>query len=371
MNIIRLIAIVKKEFRHIMRDPKTFTSAFFIPILLIFLFCDSLSLDVNDINLAVLDHDQSMQSRYLIDKLQAGGYFKPILFCRNYSEVQKALNSGEAEVAVVIQPKFGSNLLKFEGNIQILCDGANPSRSSAGSGYINMILREYFTEIMKESGKNVSLAVNPVTRVWYNPSLESKNAIVPGLIALIMAILSALLTSTAISKEWESSSMELLLSTPVSKFEIIFGKFIPYFVIGLIDCFLLIFIGTVLYKVPIKGNLFLLGFVCVVFLGGVLFQGLTLSIITKNSLVANIIALISTFLPTMILSGFVFYIPGMPKIIQYISCVVPGKYFINCARGIYAKSSDIDVLINDIIFLVIFNVIGLVVSMIKFRKKID
>ncbi|MBR0518615.1 ABC transporter permease [bacterium] len=372
MNLIRLFAIAKKEFKHILRDPKTLASAFFIPIFLIFLFCDSLSLDVNDISLAILDLDNSIQSKYLIDKLQAGGYFRATRFCKNYAEVQKALNSGEAEISIVIPAKFGSDLIKHKGNLQILADGVNPSRTTAGTSYMTLILRDFFTELLTNSGQTLGISsVNHVIRVWYNPSLESRKAIVPGLIALIMAILSALLTSTTISKEWESSSMELLLSTPVSKLEIIFGKFFPYFIIGYIDTTILICIARFLYNIPIKGNIFLLALVCIFFLGGVLFQGLTISVVTKNSLVSNILALLSSFLPTMILSGFVFYIRGMPEIIQYISCIVPAKYFINCARGIYSKASNFDVLFYDILFLFAFNVFFVLVAFVKFRKKID
>ena len=371
MNLIRLFAIVKKEFKHIMRDRKTLISAFLIPILLIFLFCDSLSLDVNDLSLAVLDLDNSSQSKYLIDKVQAGGYFKVVRYCRNYSELQKSLNSGEAELSLVIPAKFGSDLLKHKSDIQVLADAVNPSRTTAGTSYMTMILRDFFTEIMTINGNTVTAPVNPVVRIWYNPSLESNKAIVPGLIALIMAILSALLTSTTISKEWESSSMELLLSTPVSKLEIIFGKFFPYFIIGFIDITILICIARFLYNVKINGNIFLLALVCIVFLGGVLFQGLTISVITKNSLVANILALLSSFLPIMILSGFVFYIPGMPKIVQYVTYILPGKYFINCARGIYSKASDFNVLFNDILFLFVFNIFFILVAFVKFKKKID
>ena len=371
MNLIRLFAIAKKEFKHIMRDRKTLISAFLIPILLIFLFCDSLSLDVNDLSLAVLDLDNSSQSKYLIDKVQAGGYFKVVRYCRNYSELQKSLNSGEAELSLVIPAKFGSDLLKHKSDIQVLADAVNPSRTTAGTSYMTMILRDFFTEIMTINGNTVTAPVNPVVRIWYNPSLESNKAIVPGLIALIMAILSALLTSTTISKEWESSSMELLLSTPVSKLEIIFGKFFPYFIIGCIDTTILICIARFLYNVKINGNIFLLALVCIVFLGGVLFQGLTISVITKNSLVANILALLSSFLPIMILSGFVFYIPGMPKIVQYVTYILPGKYFINCARGIYSKASDFNVLFNDILFLLVFNIFFILVAFVKFKKKID
>ena len=349
MNVIRLWAIVKKEFKHIMRDRKTLISAFLIPILLIFLFCDSLSLDVNDLSLAVLDLDNSSQSKYLIDKVQAGGYFKVVRYCRNYSELQKSLNSGEAELSLVIPAKFGSDLLKHKSDIQVLADAVNPSRTTAGTSYMTMILRDFFTEIMTINGNTVTAPVNPVVRIWYNPSLESNKAIVPGLIALIMAILSALLTSTTISKEWESSS----------------------FIIGFIDITILICIARFLYNVKINGNIFLLALVCIVFLGGVLFQGLTISVITKNSLVANILALLSSFLPIMILSGFVFYIPGMPKIVQYITYILPGKYFINCARGIYSKASDFNVLFNDILFLLIFNIFFVLVAFIKFKKKID
>ena len=165
--------------------------------------------------------------------------------------------------------------------------------------------------------------------------------------------------------------MELLLSTPISKAELIVGKFIPYFIIGMIDCAILIFMGTVIYSVPIRGSLLLLFLVCSIFLTVVLLQGIAFSVLMKNSLTANLAALLSTFLPTMLLSGFVFYIPGMPWIIQYITNIVPAKYFILCTRGIYAKGIGPDSLSENIFILLLFAGILFTFVMVKLRKKID
>lgn len=372
MSFTRFFAVAAKETRHVLRDGKTLTAAFLIPVLLIFLFCDSLSLDVEDVPLAVFDQDRTPQSADLAERLEAGGCFRVVGRPSSYRELQGMLDGGLAEVSVVIPSHFGRDLLSGRCGLQVLVDGVNPSRTTAASGYVSMILEDYFAEAAggQAAGRSVK-RVNPRPRVWYNPSLESRNAIVPGLIALIMAILSALLTSTAVSKEWEGGSMELLLSTPVSKAEIIFGKFIPYFVIGAVDCSLLVLIASAVYGVQVKGSLALLALSSSLFLSGVLFQGLAISIAARNSLVANIAALLSTFLPTMLLSGFVFYIPGMPAAIRAVSCMVPGKYFISCARGVCSRASGLEFIAADLIFLALFSLIAAGIGFAAFKKRID
>lgn len=371
MNFYRLRAIIKKEIFHITRERKTLIAAFAIPVLLIFLFCDSLSLDVENISLALMDKDNSRQSRELACKFSSGGYFNIIAYPENYAEVNKLFESAGIAVCVAIPSGFSRDISRGGSSIQILVDGTDPSRSGTALNYISSIIQNYISSVSLNSDPANIKVITPEIRFFYNPSLKSKNAVIPGLIAIIMAILSALLTSVSISREWENSSMELLLSAPVSALEIIAGKFIPYFIIGLIDCFILILIGNVIYDVPIKGSFILLIAVCMIFLSSTLLQGLAISIVTRNSLVSNLVALLSSFLPTMILSGFVFCISDMPKVIQYITYLVPGKYFISCSRNLFLKAAGIEIIIVDILFLLIFNLIVFGVCLSKFKKTLD
>lgn len=371
MNISRLSAIIKKEIKHILRDPRSLISAIVLPMLLMFMYCESLNLDVDNLPMAVIDRDKTPQSRDLISKFTSSGYFYVELYSEKYEEVQGSLDRGECIVALVIPSDF-SKKIKRSGeviSVQVLLDGTEPNRSAAASNYANVIIKTFAAEIAENHGSRG--VVTPEVRVWFNPSLRSKNYIIPGVIALIMAILSALLTSTAISKEWENGAMELLISTPVSSFEIILGKFLPYFFIGLIDITILITAGYFVYGVPIKGSLLLLICLIVLFLSFCIMFGLALSSLLKSSLAANILSLLTMFLPTMLLSGFIFFIPGMPGFMQVLSSFVPAKYFILCSRAIYAKACGFDVLWPNMLVLFVFFLFFTILAIKKFKKKLD
>jgi len=373
MNFSRLYAIIKKEIRHILRDPRSFISAIVLPMVLMIIYCESLSLDVDNLPAVVMDHDKTYESRELINRFTSGGYFYITDFVDNYTAIQKSIDEGKSVVAIVIPRDFSKNIISSNSkpSVQILTDATDPNRASIASSYAQMIVREFSAAKQRQKAKIGKPFVSSETRIWFNQSLRSKNFIIPGLIALIMAILSALLTSTAISKEWENGTMELLISTPVSASEIILGKFIPYFLIGIIDAVILISAGFFIYHVPITGSLFLLTAVIILFLSLCIMFGLVLSSILKSSLAANIVSLLMMFLPTMLLSGFIFFVPAMPKPLQILSCLVPAKYFINCSRGIYAKGTGFDILWIDMLILALFFILLFIICVRKFRKKLD
>ena len=375
MNFRRLSAIIKKEVKHILRDPRSLISAIILPMLLMFMYCESLNLDVDNLSMAVIDRDKTPVSRDFISNFISSGYFRIDLYSGDYKDAQKSLDSGDCIIALVIPSDFSNKIKKGReaACVQILLDGTDPHRSAAASNYANMIAKTFATGIITENNINPGsqAGVTPEIRIWFNPSLRSKNYIIPGVIALIMAILSALLTSTAISKEWENGAMELLISTPVSSFEIILGKFLPYFFIGLLDISILITAGYFIYDVPIKGSLLLLVSVIVLFLSFCIMFGLSLSSLLKSSLASNIVSLLTMFLPTMLLSGFIFFIPGMPKFMQVLSFFVPAKYFILCSRAIYAKGCGFDVLWPNMLILFIFFLFFTLLAVKRFKKKLD
>ncbi len=378
MDLIRLFAIIKKEIRHILRDPRSLVSAIILPIGLMLIYCESLSLDVKYLPICVMNYDNSAQSRDLLERFTSSGYFSINKNVSNYRDLQESVDSGECVLGLIIPSDFGKNLksLHKTARIQALFDGSDPNRGSIGSSYSSMLVQtvsqEYLKKRLNAAGLNSgNIPAAPYLRVWFNPTLESKFFIIPGLIVLIMAILAALLTSTAISKEWENGTMELLISTPVTGPEIVFGKLIPYFVIGLIDTVLLIIMGYFIYHVPIKGSILLLSFIILLFLFGVLMTGMLISIVMKSSLIANMTSLVLMFLPTMLLSGFVFFIPAMPKFLRFISSLMPATYFTRCSHGIYLRGSSMQDLAFDIFMIIIFDIIVGIAAFFAFRKRLD
>jgi ABC-2 type transport system permease protein len=378
MNMKRLLAVIRKEMRHILRDRRSFITALLIPLMLMIAYCESLSLDVNNIPMVVLDQDRTRESRDFAGRFTSSGYFSIVKYVDNYHEMQRSIDNAQAVMGLTILRDFAKHIKLSEQKIpiQIILDGTDPNRGSISVGYTALITQFYSQEIILNKLKNMGMTVNSVPvsgkiRIWFNPSLRSKNFLVPALMALIMAILAALLTSTTVSKEWENGTMELLISTPVTAFEIVTGKFIPYFIIGIIDSIIILLLGTYVYDVPIKGSLALLALVILLFLTGMLMIGLLLSCIFRSSLMSNQFAFVATFLPTMLLSGFVFFIPGMPKALQIFSEITPARHFITCARSIFMKGSGMEVLFDHMVFLFIFDVIMIALTIRSFKKTLD
>lgn len=378
MSRRRLLAIIRKEFLHIFRDPRSLIAAIGIPVIMMFLYCYSLSLDVNRIPTAVLDLSHSSRSRDLIERFASSGYFQIQRYVQNNRELQNALDSGECVIGIVIPSRFSSLVKKISSAIpvQILVDGTDPQRGSVSMGYSMLIGQTISTELLAErmtlmgAGKIVT-PVEARPRIWYNPSLRSKNFIIPGLIAIIMAILAALLTSLTLSREWENGTMELLISTPVKPQEVIFGKLIPYFCLGLVDTIIIMLAGRFLFDVPVKGSLPLVALFVLSFLVGVLTLGIYISAVTRAQLLSSQTSMLVTYLPSIQLSGFVFYIPGMPKIIQLISYLVPARHFVTSLKGIYLKAVDLRVLWPELLFLLLFDLLILFAATRRFVKKLE
>ncbi|MHC9538443.1 MAG: ABC transporter permease [Vulcanimicrobiota bacterium] len=378
MSLTRLAAVIHKEMLHILRDRRSLVATILIPLMLMFAFCESLSLDVNNIPTVIIDYDRSPESRDFIGRFTSSGYFSIVEYVDNYRQMQRAIDRGDAVMGLSIPRDFGRKVRRADTGIpmQILLDGTDPNRGSIAAGYSALITQNFSREIIKNRFQQLGMGTSDSTiqaqvRIWYNPSLRSKNYLVPGLMAMIMAILAALLTSTTVSREWENGTMELLISTPVSVFEIIIGKFIPYFIVGAIDSVLILLLGYYVYGVPIKGSLLLLALVTTLFLSGMLMLGLFVSCAFRSSLMSNQIAFTVTYIPTMLLSGFIFFIPGMPWILQMVTQLVPARYFLTCTRSIFAKGVGLEVLGFDVFLLFVFNLLMFLLAFISFKKTLD
>jgi ABC-2 type transport system permease protein len=349
--------------------------AVLIPVLLLVLFGYALTLDVDNVHLAVWDQDKSQVSFDFLRDFGSSRYFKIIGYYDNYDELSGLIDKNSALMAIVIPEDF-SKLIRASkpAPVQLLIDGSDSSTATIALGYANSIVSRYNIQfVIKTFSRTNTEMPTPLDlrpRVWFNEELKSKNYIVPGLIAVIIMVIAALLTSLTIAREWERGTMEQLISTPVTANELILGKFLPYFAIGFFDLLIAVVMGQFMFHVPFRGNLILLFVTSGLFLCGALMLGMFISSVAKNQLMASQMAMLATFLPGFLLSGFAFPINNMPAVIRAITYVVPARYFIRILRGIYLKGVGIKVLWPDILFLIMFTFIMVALASAKFKRKV-
>jgi ABC-2 type transport system permease protein len=376
MNIRRTRAVARKEFLHILRDPRSLVMALALPILMILLFGYALTLDVDRIPTVVYDSDRSPESRELISRFQGSRYFNLLGTTDSYSAIEQKINSDECILGIVIPKDYAEDLLSGGSpQVQLLFDGSDSNTASIALGYSNGIVQSFAAElrVRAQNRMGIGKAQPPVEarlRVWYNSQLKSKNYIVPGLIALILMIVGALLTSLTLAREWEMGTMEQLLSTALRPAEIALGKMSAYFVLGLIDMTLTIVIGVAIFDVPQRGNyLFLIATGCI-FLMGSLFWGILISALTRSQLIAYQVAMLTSFLPAFLLSGFVFAIENMPIPVQVVTHIFPTRYFVTILKGIFLRGVGMEVLSLEVILLVIYAAIVFLIATRKLKQKV-
>ena len=377
MNARRLMAIARKESLHVLRDWRSLTLALAIPVILILLYGYALTLDLRYVPTAVWDQSRSPASRELIQLFSGSPYFSLASWCDSYQAVEHELKRGNVMVAIIIPSDFAEKVAANQHTaIQLIGDGSDANTSRLAMSYAStltsMYARNLTSEQMEFKGKGALKApVEMVPRAWYNPDLRSQNVLIPGIIAMVMIVVAAMLTSTTIAREWETGTMELLISTPLRAPELIFGKVVPYFLIGMADMSLAVLLGKYVFAVPIVGNAALLFVTAAIFLTGALFLGLTLSITLKSQVLANQIAIVAGFLPTLILSGFVFSIENMPKPLQFLTYIVPARYFITILRGIYLKGVGLEILWVNVLMLVLYALVMIIRANRKFSFKLE
>lgn len=376
MKLQRIKAVAKKEFLHVLRDPRSLIMGLAIPMLLLFMFGYALTLDVDRAPLMVWDQSNTSASRDFISRFTGSRYFSLTGTTDNYKDMERAIDERKALMALVIPPDFGRRVEGREpARVQAIIDGSDSNTATIALGYAEFIVAGYaqkiaMEEIQRSSGANIRppLAMEP--RVWFNTDMLSRNAIVPGLIAVIMMVIAALLTSLTVAREWESGTMEQLISTPLTGPEMIAGKLAPYFCIGLIDLALSLLVGRYIFHVPFRGDQPLLLVMSILFLCVALALGMLISIVGKSQFVASQFAMMATMLPAFLLSGFVFPIENMPLVIQWFTHIIPARYFVTILRGIYLKGVGLHVLWGEALFLAGFGAAVMTAAIWKFRKKI-
>lgn len=366
-SIKRSLSIARKEYFHILRDKYTLGIALFVPLFIVIVFGIIIDFDVKNISLGYSDKDRTQTSREVLTKLESSNYFilnKPLY---NQAHEFKALETGTIKASIEIPKKFESKILGRQGSdINILIDGAD--NSTAG------VIATYFSKIAKDLNLNYFNFSPPYelrTQFYFNGELLSSWFIVPGLTAIILALISILLTALTISKEWENGSMELLLTTPVTRLEIIVGKLIPYLIISLIALGMVLVISFLYFELPFKGSIFSFIFLSFTFLLACLAQGLLISILFKTQQVAMQISIITGLLPSLLLSGFIFPIENMPKVFQILTSILPARWYMEISRGIFLKGASFYDLALPGVVLIFLTLLLIVLAYLKFKPNLE
>lgn len=376
MKPARLAAIARKEFIHILRDPRSLGMAIAIPMLLLVLFGYALTLDVDNVPIAIWDQSGSRASRELISAFAGSQYFSIRGYVHSYPELEGSIDKGDVLLAVVIPRDFAQQVgARRRAPVQVIVDGSDSNTATIAMGYADIVAQNYsrpltIQDIQRGGGRLLNAGVDLRPRVWFNADLESRNYIIPGLIAVIMMVIAALLTSLTVAREWERGTMEQLISTPVTAHELVLGKLLPYWMIGMFDVLLAVLMGEFLFRVLLRGSVVLVFGMAGLFLAGALSLGMLISIVTKSQLLASQLAMVLTFLPSFLLSGFMYAISNMPKPIQGLTYLIPARYFVTLLKGIYLKGVGLEILGGQALLLTIFAAAMVLVANRKFKKKL-
>jgi len=376
VNPSRTWAIAKKEFFHIYRDPRSLALVILMPALLMLLFGYAVTLDVKEVSMAVLDRDRTQESLNFIQRFSASPYFRLRFWVRDEKEMRRLIDQGEVKMGLVIPWDFSKTIKADKvAPVQALIDGADANTASLILSYAQAIARQYTQEktilkVTRMGAQNVNFPVDARPRVWFNEDLESKNYFVPGLVAVIMSIIGVLLTGQVIVREWEKGTMELLISTPVRKGELMLGKLFPYFFLGLLDLTLAVLMGKWVFQVPLRGSVALLFALSCIYIFVSLALGLTISIFARTQLLANQMAMVIGFLPTFLLSGFTFVIPNMPTWLQIITYGIAPRYYVTILKEIFLKGVGFSFLWREALVLVVMGTAGLWVAARSFKKEL-
>jgi ABC-2 type transport system permease protein len=368
LSLARLWAVSRKEMIQLRRDTRSLGLAFLLPFILLILFSYAITTDVEAIRTAVLDRDHTTESRALADAFARSGYFDVRYDLSSEREIDALVDEGKIRVALVIPERFAADIAaRRPAPVELILDGSDAKTATVARGYADGIARDYSARV-QPTRRNPP--VRAEGRVWYNETLDSCTMVVPGLIAVIMSFIAAMLTSLTIAREWERGTMEQLAATPVGRADVILGKLLPYLAIGLVDVAVALVVGITVFDVPFRGSLLLFAIASTVFIVGVLGLGILISTTQKSQLLATQAAIFATYLPALLFSGFMFTLGNMPAFLQLVSRVIPARYFVAISRGIFLKASGIDVLWPSLLGLTLYAAFTVSMAIRKFRKEL-
>jgi ABC-2 type transport system permease protein len=366
----RFIGFVKKEFYHIFRDKRSLFILFGMPIAQILLFGFAITNEINNVDIAVLDHSKDATTKEIINKISASKYFSINQFIDREDDIEAVFKKGKIKAVLTFESDFSKNLIK-ENNatIQVITDATDPNTANTISNYVNAILQNY------QQGLNISSThvyqVVPQTRMVYNPELKSVFMFVPGVMTIILMLVSAMMTSISITREKELGTMEILLVSPLKPFQVIIGKVVPYIFLSVINATVIIILSIFIFKMPVQGSLFLLGLESLLFIITALALGILISTISKTQQTAMMISLMGLMLPVILLSGFIFPISSMPIPLQVISNIIPAKWFIIIVKGIMLKGVGIQYIWKETFILVGMTVFFIGLSLKKYKIRLE
>jgi ABC-2 type transport system permease protein len=366
----KLKFIALKELRHILRDPRSLAIAIAMPIMMTFLYGYAISLDVDNIVMGIIDHDGTPQSRRLADRFYHSAYFSPPVQSVNESDPEQILRTSEATAVLIINPGFARALKERTAfSLGMLVDGSDNTVAAAAQNYagavVNRLVLDQIPPGVTVPGITISL------QVLYNPDLESAHFFVPGLVAIILMMISALLTSITIAREKETGTMEQLLTAPVTPLQILIGKILPYIGLALLDGILVLVFAQLLFSVPFAGSRLLLLAFGLIYVSAALSIGILISSLVKTQQVAMMFALVTTLLPSVMLSGLIFAIRNMPPLLQGLAHIVPAKYFVTIIRGIMLKGAGPEILAWQGLILLILMLVLMAVAAKRFNTRTE
>jgi ABC-2 type transport system permease protein len=376
MKISRTWAIARKELFHIFRDWRSLGLVILMPVLLMLLFGYAVSLDVKKVPMAVLDRDKSQESLSFIHRFSASSYFHLRFFAQDEKEVKRLIDRGKVKMGLVLPWDFSKKIKAGrKATVQVLLDGSDSNTANIILTYVQGVARDYnlektFLKIEQLGGQRLHPPIEGRPRIWFNEELESKNYFIPGLVAVIMSIIGVLLTGQVIVREWEQGTMELLISTPVRKEELIVGKLFPYFFLGLLDLSLAVLMGKWVFEVPFRGSITLLFLLSCIYIIVALALGMTISTVAKTQILANQMAMVIGFLPTFLLSGFTFVITNMPFWLQLITYGIAPRYYVTILKEVFLKGADISFLWTETLVLIGLAIAGIWVANKSFKKEL-
>ena len=376
MSFTRFLAVATKEVVQILRDSRSLIIVVIMPPILVLLFGYGVNLDLKGLPVYVYDRDGSQQSQDLLKRFQASAYFDVVRVVNDYPALARSLDDGHAKMGIVVPWDFSQRLHDGRpAQVQALVDGTDDNTANVLIGYAQAVVQGYSSDIQLAWLRSRGQLVQPVpvsveTRTWYNENLESSAFIVPGVLALVMSVIGAFLTSLTIAREWERGTMEQLISTPVTPVEIMLGKLLPYFAIGMFDVIVCALIAIYWFHVPFRGSFITLLVSSAMFMVVVLSLGFFISVIAKSQLAASQIALLVTFLPAFLLSGFLYAIEQMPVVLQWITRILPARYYVSVLKKIFLKGTPTALLYPDLVPLAVFTIVLALLATRAFHKRL-
>lgn len=373
-----ILKIVRKEFLQFKRDPKMFGIILVAPVVQLILLGYAATLDVNSVHTLIYDQDKTSSSRKLIERFESSGFFSIDYYSDNYRDVTSMIDNGKVLFALVIPKNFEKGIERRETvNLQAIFDGSDGNTASIASGYTAQIISNYSQYLVLESMNKIGRKIIPTgkllseVRVWYNPTLKTRNFMVPAIVGLLLSIVTLLLTSLAIVKEKEIGTLEQLIVTPIKPYQLILGKLIPFVVLGFLAVIIVLAAMRIVFAIPIRGSLIFLFASSFLYILSALGLGLFVSTISKTQQQAMMISIFAILMPMVYLSGFAFPIENMPKIIQYVSYAIPLRYFINIIRGVILKGIGFNELWLDAAALLFMGILILFLSSRRFQKRLE